>query len=149
MVVSSEEREVFTMLFESVGNTLPHLPVDISRETGREDDAYLERQEMLETALKEQRDDNIKVIAGWMRDDKRWKENPDKIHQAWTISLDEAERLLAHLNDLRIGAWIILGKPEDMEFEALQPNKQRLPWISLLFTSGMLQEALCEAIWEN
>lgn len=148
LVVTTEEKEIFSNLFTQVGKNLPTLPVDISKETGREDDAYIERQEMLEAALKEQREDNFKHIAAWIADLSRWKKNPDKVHWAWSLTLDEAERFLSYLNELRIGAWMLLGKPEDMEIENLQPSRERLPWISLLFTSGMLQEVICEAIWE-
>ena len=64
-------------------------------------------QHLLDEALAEQRRENKKLLASFLKDEKRFKETERGCRI--TLSAPDLEWLLQVLNDVRVGSWILLG----------------------------------------
>jgi hypothetical protein len=82
-------------------------------------------QELLETALAEERSANIKAVAAMIESNSRFR----KTESGWQFSLSAAqiECLLKVLNDVRIGCWVAMGSPDGQDeiLAALSKDKLR------------------------
>lgn len=66
----------------------------------------------------------------------------------WRLHLDpgDAERLLQVLNELRVGAWIRLGCPEDLREEAAGASLPEAPFHAIMTLAGQFEMVLLMAL---
>lgn len=86
---------------------------------------------------------------------KRWLKsllvNPDRSDETkigWVIRLneEEAERLLQVLNELRVGSWIALGRPDDYSLEGVELNQETAAALYILQISTGFEHQLLMAL---
>lgn len=98
-----------------------------------------ENQRLLEAALAEQRQENLRQVTAMMNEPHRLRETKSGIEL--TLTPAQVEWLLQVLNDVRVGSWLALGQPEPGEEPAVtELNANHLLAIELcgLFESGLL-----------
>lgn len=100
-----------------------------------------ETQALLEESLREQRNENKKLVKSFLAANKRFQ----KLNGGWKFSLTrtEADWLLQILNDIRIGSWIALGSPEAYR-EVVNENNAHDFWAMEI--AGRFEAILLEAL---
>jgi hypothetical protein len=93
-------------------------------------------QHLLDEALAEQRLDNKKLLASFLKDGKRFKETERGCRIS--LSAPDLEWLLQILNDIRIGSWILLGSPEE-NWRALELTETTAPHAWAMEMAGYFQ----------
>ncbi len=84
-----------------------------------------ENQQLLEDALKHQRQENRKALESMLNEPKRFVKCPAGYRVGF--SRGEIEWLLQVLNDVRVGSWIALGSPDQQEEAIKELNEQNTP----------------------
>jgi len=101
-------------------------------------------QQLLEESMAEQRSDHKTKLDHFLRDAGRFAEDSPGLFR-FTLSPDQAQWLLQVLNELRVGSWIKLGRP-DLTLARQRPlNKQDSRHVMTMEISGYFQMALLEA----
>jgi len=59
-----------------------------------------------------------------------------------TVSLEEREKLLQILNDIRVGCWRALGEPEDLHTNVAQTSTKDLAYQNLMDLAGYFEHSL-------
>ena len=67
---------------------------------------------MLDEALAEQRKENKQLVEKFLADADRFQETEGDVRM--TLTAGEIEWLLQVLNDVRVGNWILLGRPRNI-----------------------------------
>lgn len=96
-----------------------------------------EAQKLLEEALAERRQSMRQELEQWMQVPGRFSRTVNKIE--WHIENDRREWLLQILNDVRVGAWMELGSPEDLEAARGNSDEESGRWVALMELAGMFQ----------
>ncbi len=98
-------------------------------------------QQLLDDALAEQRAENRRQLQSLLKDPHRF----EKDERGWRFSLGpaEVEQLLQILNDIRVGSWLRLGSPEQLN-EALTEDNAPVFWTMEM--AGLFQAHLLEAL---
>ncbi len=104
--------------------------------------AHDENQRLLEEALDEQRRLNRKHVLAMLEESGRFREVKNEI--VFSLNAPEMEWLLQVLNDVRVGAWLALGEPEEL----LPPeiNKTNAPYLLAMETAGYFESVLLAAL---
>jgi hypothetical protein len=116
----------------------PLVPVSHQRlSRGEKGGAEHEDQHVLEEALTESRRENRARVLALLR---------ERFHQTakefeFSIAVSEIQWLLQVLNDLRVGAWLALGQPEELEVP--ETNEANAPYLLAMDAAGMFQ---CELL---
>jgi len=92
--------------------------------------------------LSEQRNENRRHIAGFLAEPNRFKPQNDELH--WSVQTWETEWLLQVLNDIRIGAWLALGEPENFEQAAM--SDEAAPLWAAMELAGYFETELLAAL---
>ncbi len=101
-----------------------------------------ENQHLLEDALAEQRQENLRQVLAMLKDPRRFREIKSGFEL--TLTPPQIEWLLQVLNDVRVGCWLALGEPEpDQEPEITEQNAK---YHFALQVSGMFQSGLLAAL---
>lgn len=136
-----EEKALFFRLLE----TFPVVRARLSPK-GRED-VPSERPELdafLEEALAQHRAEARRKLKVWMEE----PESRSDAEEGVTLraDADRMEWLLQMFNDIRVGNWMNLGSPADLNppFESLSPDDLRY-WMAMQ-TAGFFEVALLEAL---
>jgi hypothetical protein len=98
-----------------------------------------ENQRLLEEALAEQREENRREVLALLEEPQRFRST--KTGLELTLSPPQIEWLLQVLNDVRVGSWLMLGKPEQGdEPKVTEANAKYLLALELcgLFESSLL-----------
>jgi hypothetical protein len=98
-------------------------------------------QRLLDDALAEQRKESKAQLQALLADLKHFQ--TDKTGCRLSLSLEETEWMLQVLNDIRVGAWVLLGSPEELPETVDEKNAAHV-WA--METAGYLQMTLLEAI---
>ena len=101
-----------------------------------------ENQQLLEEALTEQRRENRRHVAGFLAEPNRFQ--PDDGELRCTIQIWETEWLLQVLNDIRVGAWLALGEPEDLEQPPI--SESNAPLWAAMELAGYFESELLAAL---
>jgi hypothetical protein len=101
-----------------------------------------EDQRLLEDAVAEQRRRNRKQVLTMLEEPGRFRETKDDIR--FSLTSAEIEWLLQVLNDVRVGGWLALGEPE--ELEPPQTNETNAPYLLAMEVAGYFQSQLLAAI---
>jgi hypothetical protein len=93
-----------------------------------------ENQELLNDAIKSQREANQKEIIALVKDAERF--TGDKEHARAVFTGGELEWLLQVLNDVRVGNWLAAGSPNLQDEKTLRRDKKSLQNVMLMELAG-------------
>lgn len=107
-----------------------------------ENPAQDENQRLLDEALNEHRKENRKQVQSMLNE-------PACLRQAesgfnLTLTRPRVEWLLQVFNDLRVGAWLALGKPDDLD--NIQLDRTNEPYVLTLESAGYFEASLLSAL---
>jgi hypothetical protein len=137
------ERQVFVAILELYPVLNPDYHQVSRTESG--DKRVQESQSLLHEALAEQRAKNKKRVTEFL-DDENWERHEGRFRVKLTS--EEIEWLLQVLNDVRVGSWVILGKPDNERGEKPEISIEKMPYAGALELSGYFQMALLQK-WRN
>jgi hypothetical protein len=101
-------------------------------------------QEWLEEAMEQQRQDHKKRIGQFFSNDRRYfKESQGELR--FTLTGEQMEWLLRVLNEIRVGSWVRLGRPEMEKARKINLTGAQARLFSAMELSGYFQSALLEA----
>ena len=101
-------------------------------------------QEWLEEAMNQQRIEHRKRLELFFKHDQRFFKNGAE-HLRLTLTAEQMEWLLRVLNDVRVGSWVRLGRPEMESCRMLAQNEQKARYVASMELSGYFVSALLEA----
>jgi hypothetical protein len=101
-----------------------------------------EDQRLLDEAVAEQRNQNRKRIQVFLDDPRRFHEAASVIKLL--LMREEIEWLLQVLNDVRVGAWLALGEPDELSLPEI--NETNAPTFFAMEVSGHFQTELLAAL---
>ena len=101
-----------------------------------------EDQRLLEDAVADQRRLNRNQVLTMLEEPGRFRETKDDIR--FSLTSTEIEWLLQVLNDVRVGGWLALGEPE--ELEPPEANETNAPYVLAMEVAGYFQSQLLAAI---
>ena len=106
--------------------------------------AVQESQALLREAMAQARAENKAQVARFLAD-KNWR--PVASGQ-WRVTLhgEQMEWLLQVLNDVRVGCWVRLGKPDPDQGNMAPPTAENLPYMGAMELSGLFQTLLLHAM---
>ncbi len=87
--------------------------------------------------------------SGMRQELETWTNSPDRFRQVegqleWRIENDRREWLLQVLNNVRVGSWIELGSPDDLELAQQQAGGDTVHHLALMEMAGMFLSALLD-----
>ena len=101
-------------------------------------------QKLLEEEMAAQRKDHKKKLDQFLDGEQRFLlESPDTFR--FTITPEQSEWLLQVLNEVRVGSWVRLGRPEMEAARKLVLKKDKAIYFAAMEMSGYFQMALLEA----
>ena len=97
-------------------------------------------QKLLDEAMSERRQTMRQELETWLK-------SPDRFHQAgnhfeWRVENDHREWLLQIVNDVRVGSWVELGSPADLDAAQQQVGEESARHLALMELAGMFQSVL-------
>jgi hypothetical protein len=101
-------------------------------------------QEWLEEAMEQQRQDHKKKLEQFFDNDRRFFKD-GKGDLQLTLTAEQLEWLLRVLNEIRVGSWVRLGRPEMEDARKLQLSSEQSHFLASMELSGYFQAALLEA----
>ena len=104
--------------------------------------AHAENQRLLEEALAEQRRENRRRLLEMLNDPTRFRESD--AGPRFTLTASEMEWLLQVLNDVRVGSWLALGEPEELDVPEV--NQTNAPYLLAMESAGYFESALLDAL---
>lgn len=107
-----------------------------------EDRARDESQRLLDEALAEQRRENRRQVLALLNEPTRFRESESGLRL--NLAASEMEWLLQVLNDVRIGSWLALGEPEELDIPEV--NRTNAPYVLAMETAGYFESALLDAL---
>jgi hypothetical protein len=114
-----------------------NVPANISKTD--KDSKSVEREKMLNESMAEHRKElkrqAVNLITG-----KKLKKRAKR--HLLTLTAEDREILLQILNDIRVGCWHSLGKPERLELQKLDCAPQKLRYHSLMNLAGYFEHHL-------
>ena len=99
----------------------------------------LEREKLLNESMIEHRKELKRQAVNLITGNKLKK---NKIRHLLTLTVEDREIMLQILNDIRVGCWHSLGKPESLELQKLDCSPQELRFHSLLNLAGYFEHHL-------
>jgi hypothetical protein len=101
-------------------------------------------QEWLKEAMEQQRQEHKKKLAQFFNNDRRFfKDGEDDL--LLTLTGEQMEWLLRVLNEIRVGSWVRLGRPEMEAARKISPTSAQARLLTAMELSGYFQAALLEA----
>lgn len=109
---------------------------------GGEGSTHHEDQRLLEEAVADQRRENRKQIQIMLDAPTRFRETASGVQ--CSLTHPEIEWLLQTLNDVRVGAWLMLGEPGELDLPHL--NETSAPYLLAMEGAGYFQSELLAAL---
>ena len=103
---------------------------------------YDENQHLLEEALAQQRRENRRKVVTMLDEPGRFRETTSDI-QLW-LSSAQVEWLLQVLNDVRVGAWLALGEPDELGLPDI--DKENAAYVLAMEGAGYFESVLLTAL---
>jgi hypothetical protein len=101
-------------------------------------------QEWLEEAMEQQQQDHKKKLGQFFNNDRRFfKDGPGDLR--FTLTGEQMEWLLRVLNEIRVGSWVRLGRPEMDTARKTHPTGAQARLFMAMELSGYFQSTLLEA----
>lgn len=104
--------------------------------------AHEENQRLLEEALAEHRRENRRQVLAMLNEPARFRETDSGIR--FTLTASQVEWLLQVFNDVRVGSWLALGEPEDLEIPEV--NQANVSYLLAMESAGYFESALLDAL---
>lgn len=102
-----------------------------------------EGQDLLIEAMAEQKAANKKLVTAFFAEE-NWP--PAGIQLRRSLSSEEMGWLLQVLNDVRVGSWVKLGRPDHQHGKMPEMTIENLPYVSAMELAGLFQSILLEAL---
>ena len=94
--------------------------------------------------MQQQQVDHKKKLNQFFNDDRRFfKEAKGELRL--TLNGEQMEWLLRVLNEIRVGSWVRLGRPELEAVRKIRPTNEQARFLASMELSGYFQSALLEA----
>ncbi len=103
-----------------------------------------EQQEWLEEAMDQQRREHRKRLAQFFAYDRRFFKDA-KGDLRLILTGEQMEWLLRVLNDIRVGSWVRLGRPDMEAARLVSLTSQQARYLASMELSGYFESALLEA----
>ncbi len=130
-------------LLTDVVQLYPLVPASHNRLTKfGQGEAHDENQRLLEESLIEQRRENRRQLVGMLDEPRRFRETKGGFEL--TLTPPQVEWLLQVLNDVRIGSWLALGEPKELEVPEI--NQKNAPYVLAMEAAGFFESALLTAL---
>ncbi|MFM7101919.1 MAG: hypothetical protein ACKOET_17705 [Verrucomicrobiota bacterium] len=139
--MSRRMREAVTA-FVDLGRELGRGPTPVSRESADSLPPGAGRD--LEEALRAQREEQGRQVAGWLEDGERWRVEGEE--EVLRLAVAEVEVALQVVNSIRVGAWERLGRPDFEAGNAPALSAEALPSVWVLQMSDPILFALLSAL---
>ena len=104
-----------------------------------------ENQRLLEEALAEQRRGNRRQVLAMLNEPTRFRETDTGIQ--FTLTASQVEWLLQVFNDVRVGSWLALGEPDELQIPEV--NQTNAPYVLAMESAGYFESALLDALGVN
>lgn len=104
--------------------------------------AHDENQRLLEESLAEQRRRNRRQVVAMLEEPGRFRETEHDFRLS--LSAVQVEWLLQVFNDVRVGAWLALGEPEELQLPEI--TKTNAPYILAMEGAGYFESVLLDAL---
>ena len=104
--------------------------------------AHAEDQRLLDEALAEQRRENRRQLLAMLNEPTRFRVTDAGLR--FTLTAPEMEWLLQVLNDVRVGSWLALDEPEELEIPEV--NQTKASYVLAMESAGYFQSALLDAL---
>lgn len=105
-----------------------------------------ENQRLLDDSLAEHRREKRRQVLNMLNEPTRFRESSEGMRL--TLTPGEIEWLLQVLNDVRVGAWLALGKPEGSD-DLPAVNETTAPYVLAMESAGYFQTAILDALGVN
>jgi len=99
-----------------------------------------EAQRLLDEALRERQEAMRIELEAWLKAPDRFRQVEGRLE--WHVETSRHEWLLQIFNDVRVGAWLALGSPEDLEAAHQNATKESIRQLALMDMAGMFQTTL-------
>jgi hypothetical protein len=101
-------------------------------------------QDWLDEVMEQQRQEHKKRLAQFFANDQRFfKESPGELR--FTLTGEQMEWMLRVLNEIRVGSWVRLGRPEMETARKLRMTSAQSRLFAAMELSGYFQSNLLEA----
>jgi hypothetical protein len=124
----------------------PLIPADYARPSrAPTDPAVAQSRNLLEEALSDQRKTTKEMLDAFLQDAARFRKLPAGGYRL-ALSGTQRELLLQVLNDIRVGCWIQLGSPDELNRTSIEVTAQTAPLLMAMdacafFQMGLLNQA--------
>jgi hypothetical protein len=136
--LSKREKDLMCQILQ----LYPLVPPAHHRLSKSGDEAQRENQRLLDEALAEQRRDNRRQLLAMLNEPTRFRQSESGLR--FTLTASEMEWLLQVLNDVRVGSWLALGEPEELEIPEV--NQTNAPYLLAMESAGYFESALLAAM---
>lgn len=136
---SRHERELFLATL----NFYPLLNPDYHNITKGKDEKINAGQELLREAMRERQNENREKLADLVRN-MNWTGTGQEFELS--TSSEEISHLLELLNDVRVGAWDILGRPDQKHRPEFSPEDPKARYVAAMDLSGFFQTVFLNAL---
>ncbi len=96
-----------------------------------------ENTQLLQNSLNEHTQTNRAKLRAWLAAPETWKPFPDRT--LLSLKTEDSSWFLQILNDLRIGSWQKLNRPEPEELDSAELNRENAYPLLTMKVSGFLQ----------
>ena len=121
---------------------IPNAHHRLSRFTGQEEIG--EDQKLLEEALATQKRESRKQLEAMLTEPGRFTVAADGFR--FTLNRTQMEWFLQVLNDVRVGAWLVLGKPDEKTGRKLELNEKSTRYLLAMEYCALIQSVLLRAL---
>ena len=97
-------------------------------------------QKLLDEAMSERRQTMRQELDTWLKLPERFQQAGN--HFEWRVENDHREWLLQIINDVRVGSWVELGSPDDLDAAEQQVGEESARHLALMELAGMFQSVL-------
>jgi hypothetical protein len=104
--------------------------------------AHDENQRLLEEALADQRRENRRQVLAMLNEPTRFRETDSGTR--FTLTASQVEWLLQVFNDVRVGSWLALGQPEELEIPEVSPTNAS--YLLAMESAGYFESVLLDAL---
>lgn len=107
-------------------------------------DEIQENTQLLQNSLNEHTQTNRAKLRAWLAAPETWKPFPDRT--LLSLKTEDSSWFLQILNDLRIGSWQKLNRPDPEELDSIELNPKNAYPLLAMEVSGLLQTLILNAL---
>lgn len=107
-----------------------------------DEELLAEAQKLLDEAMSEHWQTLRRELEVWLKTPERFRQAGDVLE--WRVENDRREWLLQVFNNIRVGSWMELGSPDDLDDARSRVAEDSVHHLALMEMAGMFQSALLE-----